>query len=103
MRIEQKPNKNNQRILEIGIETLYEKITYDYLASLENKIVLQSIQLEDIKTCIITADKSKIFRPTLYDLLANRAIDFFSKDFADLTQPQNAFNINNLQYFNGSN
>ncbi len=82
------------------LQTLYEKIAYHYLASLENKNALQSIQLEDIKDIIITADKSKIFRPTLYDLVAHRAIDFFSNDFADLTQPQNAFIINNSDYFN---
>lgn len=82
------------------LQTLYENIVYHYMQSLQDEKILQTTKLENLDDILTTQKNSKTYRPTLYDLLAHRAIDFFSTDFADLTQPQNAFSINNPKLFN---
>lgn len=48
---------------------------------------------------LITGDKeSKLIRPTLYDLLAHRAFDYFANNETYLTQPAYVFKIDNPEY-----
>lgn len=64
-----------------------EKTTLNYHASLKNSKLLQSVSLKLYDPILTTADGSKQFRPTLYDFLAHRAIDFFMNDEASITKP----------------
>jgi uncharacterized protein YfaS (alpha-2-macroglobulin family) len=81
------------------LQTLFENISTHYKSSLQEKDMLQKIKLEEINEILFNEKKSKMYRPTLYDFLAHRAIDFFSTDYADFPQPANAFSINKEQYF----
>jgi uncharacterized protein YfaS (alpha-2-macroglobulin family) len=85
------------------LQTLAENISQHYLASLSQKEILQSIKLDKINDIIVSEKNSKIFRPTLYDFLAYRAIDFFNIDFANFAEPANAFSIDNKKYFDDVN
>jgi hypothetical protein len=42
----------------------------------------------------------KQYRPTLYDFLAHRAVDFYQQDEPDLTRPSYAFTLNKGEYLN---
>jgi hypothetical protein len=42
--------------------------------------------------------KQEGFRPTLYDFLANRAIDFYKSNESELTRPANQFHLNEAKY-----
>ena len=71
----------------------------NYLLSLENKHELQDIQLNDYKVILINEEQSKVFRPTLYDFLAHRAVDYFIQEEPGLTEPVYKFVVGNPEYF----
>ncbi|MCB9034486.1 MAG: alpha-2-macroglobulin [Chitinophagales bacterium] len=92
------------------LKTLFNEISKHYVASLEPKQILQTTGTETIKSLLTNInynnvdkkefiDKNLNLRPTIYDLLAHRAIDFFNNDNSDLTEPANAFAIDNEIYF----
>jgi len=47
-------------------------------------------------------DEARKFRPSLFDFLAHRALDFYENDETGLTQPANRFEINNAFYMSTS-
>jgi uncharacterized protein YfaS (alpha-2-macroglobulin family) len=68
-----------------------------YMASVSNADLLQSVSLKMYDPILQTADGSKKFRPTLFDFLAHRAIDFCSNDEASITRPINPFVMNDAE------
>ncbi|MEL6632580.1 MAG: alpha-2-macroglobulin family protein [Bacteroidota bacterium] len=56
--------------------TFIEKIQYYYLASLEETARLQNTSTEDYEAVMIREKNAAKYRPTLFDILAHRAIDF---------------------------
>jgi uncharacterized protein YfaS (alpha-2-macroglobulin family) len=81
------------------LNTLFKEINSLYIASLSQKEALQQTQLNTYLPILIPQKGSTVFRPTLYDLLANRAIDYFNDDKSNLAEPSNAFSINDKKYF----
>jgi len=75
------------------IDDLQKKIASLYLASLQNKKILQQTKL-DAFDAVINKGNVRHLRPTLYDLLAHRAIDYFQNDERSVTKPADAFEIN---------
>jgi len=81
-----------------------ENIIDNYKKSLEDETLLKSINVESFNEMLssyeeqITPEGRK-YRPTLYDLLAHRAIDFFMTAEADVTQPADQFAFNSADYF----
>ena len=81
---------------------LQQTIAY-YQASLQPVEALQKLRVRDYKEILkLGDDESEIQRPTMFDLLAHRAIDAWSQDDLRLTQPQDGFLVDNLQYFSRS-
>jgi uncharacterized protein YfaS (alpha-2-macroglobulin family) len=71
-----------------------------YKESLSDAVNLQSVQV-DIYDEILNDYRNnknppdgRVFRPTLYDFLVHRAIDFFMNKESDLTKPADEFNLN---------
>lgn len=71
-----------------------EKIRSLYLLSLEPRAVLQAIPLRDIRDAVqfperdtTGRDTSSALRPTLYDILAHRAIAYFTSQTEDNNSP----------------
>ncbi len=81
------------------LKTLFKTINSHYLASLQEPALLQQTALEQYIPLLAREKGSEVFRPTLYDLLAHRAIDFFNEDKSNLTEPANAFAIDDKKYF----
>jgi hypothetical protein len=75
-------------------DDLHQKIADLYLASLKNEKLLQQTKLEPFDAIIIKGNVRNL-RPTLFDLLAHRALDYFKNDERDITRPAYAFEINN--------
>lgn len=73
---------------------LYEKATHYYHLSLDNK-ESRKIALSDFNAILegFVNNPDQDLYPTLYDLLANRAVDFFRNERNYLTQPVYAFEI----------
>jgi len=76
---------------------------FHYMASLKNKQGLQQINLSGYHAILIENENSKLYRPTLYDFLAHRAIDFFINDESSITQPVYQFDMNQPGYLANAN
>lgn len=75
-----------------------QKITELYLASLKNISLLQSTKLAPYDA-IIKKGNARELRPTLFDLLAHRALDYFKNDERNITKPSYSFVIDNPNTF----
>lgn len=68
-----------------------------YLASIENPKLLQSIDIEYFKAMLQGGDnESTQLRPTLYDLLAHRAIEHFINDQSNLVEAVYKFEMRDI-------
>jgi len=76
-----------------------EQIKNNYERSLVNKNLLQHTPLKTFDPIIIKDKVGRKFRPTLFDFLGHRAVDFFMSDEYGVVQPANRFEINNEDYF----
>lgn len=77
------------------LRKITEETMRQYQLSLENPDKLQEIKT-DVYHVIIRhgTPQEKSYRPTLYDFLAHRAINFFQSSEPDLTKPAYQFTIN---------
>jgi uncharacterized protein YfaS (alpha-2-macroglobulin family) len=81
-----------------SINDFHKKITELYLASLSKEKLLQETKLEPFDP-IIEKGINRHLRPTLYDLLAHRALDYFRSSEPNVTKPAYAFEISNAAAF----
>ena len=81
------------------LKKVMEEIFSNYLLSLKNPEILKTSPLNDFDIILKKEDNSQHFRPTLFDLLAHRAVDFFKNDENSLTKPVNVFSIDKVEYF----
>ena len=71
----------------------------NYSQSLSDKDLLKNTALSTFDSILIKQKDSKKFRPTLFDFLAHRAIDFYSSTEAGLTKPATTFLMDRLSIF----
>lgn len=77
------------------INTFIKQIIRRHENSLLNKIQLQKISLKKYEAILSKSNTSLKYRPTLYDFLANRALEFYDEDKWYITRPKERFYINN--------
>jgi len=80
------------------LRTITEAIADSYKASLRDAARLKKIELSSFGATIISHPESEL-RPTLYDLLCHRAIDYFSTDDNELIRPSSEFRLEGAEYF----
>ncbi len=76
----------------------HKKISELYLNAIKNKELLQRTPLEPWDA-LITKGNRPYLRPTLYDLLAQRALRYFKSDERDINRPAYAFEISQPEAF----
>ncbi|MBA3649644.1 MAG: hypothetical protein H0W62_14045 [Chitinophagales bacterium] len=76
-----------------------QRVTELYKESIENQDSLKELPIGDFAAILVKGNTGDLFRPSLYDFLANRALDFFMNDEAYLTQPANKFDITSEKLF----
>lgn len=85
------------------IKKLVEQTVWQYEASLQDADSAQRTAIGIYDAVLnwenASTPNGRIFRPTLYDFLAHRAIDFFSMSEPQITQPAENFILNNPAYF----
>ncbi|GIV28030.1 MAG: hypothetical protein KatS3mg027_1844 [Bacteroidia bacterium] len=82
------------------LRKIVEKTIYHYNQSLTETTKLQQLSVSEFDAIIVSTQKeARNLRPSLYEFLAYRAIDFFSNDEASLTQSAEAFHLNDEKYF----
>jgi len=79
------------------LQTLFEEAHTHYQKSLENALETQQVSLHEFEAILMNQKGSKKHRPTLYDFLAHRAINFYKTDERNLNRPAYKFEINNLE------
>ena len=75
------------------LSTLEKKITLLYEESLQNSDSLKRSPLEIYDPVLIQKLDSRIFRPTLYDFIAHRALEFYEHGERGITKPEIEFSI----------
>ena len=75
-----------------------ETVTH-YQKSLENPDQAKKTKIDIYDKILYQGNTGRKYRPTLYDFLAHRAVDFFMDSESSLTQPVYRFSLNNADYF----
>lgn len=84
------------------LRKLAAKEIFYYNKSLQNSAALKSTPLNIFDDILIKQKNSRKFRPTLFDFLAHRAIDFFMNTESGLTEPVYKFEIDKPLYFSST-
>ena len=79
-------------------EDFHKRISELYLQSIKEEKLLQQSKLTPFEAIIIKGNVRHL-RPTLYDLLAHRAISYFENDEIDIKKPAYAFEIDQASAF----
>ncbi|MBS1597493.1 MAG: alpha-2-macroglobulin [Bacteroidetes bacterium] len=85
-----------------GAADFHKKISELYLASIQQEKLLQQTKLESFDPILIKGNV-RYLRPTLYDLLGHRALDYFKNDEMDVNRPAYAFQLNDPAIFANRN
>jgi len=80
------------------VNDFHKRISELYLQSLQPAGLLQQTKLTAYEAIIIKGNVRQL-RPTLYDLLAHRALLYFQNDERDITKPAYAFEISQASAF----
>lgn len=81
-----------------GMEDFHKKIGSLYQESIAEENLLKTTKPDNFNAIIIKGNVRHL-RPTLYDFLAHRALDYFENDERDITKPAYAFEINHPDAF----
>ena len=81
------------------LKTLLEAITSHYLSSLTYTDQLQNALVADYDPILLQQNESELYRPTIYDVLAHRAINFFTNSESGLSKPIEEFSMNERWFF----
>jgi len=84
------------------LQTIFEETHHHYQQSLVNTLQLQQTDLKQFDDILHLQHNSKKYRPTLYDFLAHRAIDFYKTDERNLKRPSYKFEIDNPKLLSGN-
>ncbi|WP_228852363.1 alpha-2-macroglobulin family protein [Aegicerativicinus sediminis] len=79
-------------------QTIFQEIHKHYIASLKNKELLQRTGLTQYNQLLDFKLHSKKYRPTLYDFLAHRALDYYKDEEYTVTRPNYAFKLNSPEF-----
>ncbi len=92
-------NFSNEDVSTWNLHQLVNECIKNYTASLDNSDSLKRTKI-DYYDYILSkgSSETRILRPTLYDFIAHRALDFFENNEADLNRPGNQFNLNDEIY-----
>ncbi|RYY44925.1 MAG: alpha-2-macroglobulin [Chitinophagaceae bacterium] len=82
-----------------SIEKLVSTTAALYKASLQDDAILKTTKLDGLDAILQEGKNTRQLRPTLYDFLAHRALDFFMDAENDITQPAYKFILNDERIF----
>jgi len=75
------------------LQTLFEEIHCYYQNSLSNPVPLQKTNIDEFEAIIDKSKDSINLRPTLYDILAHNALDFYKTDEHSISKPAYKFDL----------
>ncbi|MCM4170470.1 alpha-2-macroglobulin [Arenibacter sp. TNZ] len=75
------------------LTTIFHEISIHFVASLQNSSKLQQLKVASFKEILSEQKGSETFRPTLFDLLAHSALDFYKTSETSITRPADKFEL----------
>ncbi|WP_207425948.1 alpha-2-macroglobulin family protein [Pedobacter sp. SYSU D00535] len=81
------------------LKTIIKEVSSLYKASLINADQLRVTPLSVLQGVLAGDSRTRYLRPTLYDLLAHRALDFFLEEEPDLLRPRQPFSLSSADFF----
>ncbi|NNL79769.1 MAG: alpha-2-macroglobulin, partial [Flavobacteriaceae bacterium] len=91
-----KVDKNDFRTWDL--RTIFDEVAFHYEESLKNGLQLQIDKIDKFDLLVINAPNSRVYRPSLYDFLAHRALDFFKTNETSITKPRYKFEIDSPDF-----
>lgn len=89
----------NNDIRTWDLQKLVEAVFYCYRKSLENKTLLQKTELKIFDPIVTRLNKNaRVFRPTLYDFIAFRSLEFFGGIEPEIMKPAETFYIDDFRF-----
>src|SRR6218665_1874624 len=92
-------NFENKDITTWDLQTILAATVRNYRESLESADSLKRTPLNIYDEVLTKQTNSRKFRPTLYDFLAHRAVDFYMNEEPDVTAPAYKFELGSESYF----
>lgn len=94
---------NDTDIATWDLYTIFSHVINHYQASLKNTELLKQTAINVYDDVLIEEHSARKFRPTLYDFLTQRALDFYKNEEPNLIRPVNKFELDNPTYFSPYN
>ena len=90
---------NNDDVATWSLEKIVEETIKHYQLSLEDEDKSKATKI-DVMDDVLNEGNAmgRAYRPTLYDFLANRAVDFYMSEEPGITKPAYMFTINSADY-----
>ena len=82
--------------------TFQNEINRHYNYAMTPHLALANIPTKAIEELLVTVPVSRKFKPTLYDIIAHKALNYYKNSRNRLQQPKDAFSIQNNAFFSGS-
>lgn len=92
-------NFENKDIPTWDLKTIFNEVIKHYQFSLQSADSLKRTPLNIYDDILVKYTGSRKFRPTLYDFLGHRAVDFYMNEEPDITRPAYKFELNSESYF----
>lgn len=92
-------NFENNDVRTWDLKTISAHVNKHYLLSLNSADSSKHTSIDDFKDLLIQSHTSRELRPTLFDFLAHRAINYFSNSESELVRPEVKFVIDEDAYF----
>jgi hypothetical protein len=77
------------------LSTIFHEISVHFEASLQKPLALQQQEVGAYKEILNEKKGSELYRPTLFDLLAHSALDFYKTSENSIARPADKFELNN--------
>ncbi|WP_299321148.1 alpha-2-macroglobulin [uncultured Maribacter sp.] len=77
------------------LDTIFKEIDYHFTASLENASITQQLPISDFDTILEKSEENRKYRPTLFDVLAHTALQFYTTSENSINKPADSFEIDN--------
>ena len=81
------------------LKTLFEKTLLTYRQSLTDAERLKKLPLSTYSSVITSSYEWEKLRPTIYDIVAHRALDFYKSEEPDIIRPASTFELDCADYF----
>jgi uncharacterized protein YfaS (alpha-2-macroglobulin family) len=93
-------NVSEKDIKTWDLKTIFEKTQETYLKALKNSTELKKIPSGKYRRIIINKDSAGLLmRPTLYDVVAHHALDFFFSEESNIITPASQYKLDSSSYF----